>query len=126
MCIRDSYWLALQISTFLYLEYGIDHKNGFAKTFIPNLKDSIKINSIPIKDIRIIQKECVKANDQSRRLVALLSDTGMRLSEACGLLNENINFRFCDIKAESGFNLPLIFTFHGSFCQSSKPRLLYT
>ena len=62
------------------LEYGIDHKNGFAKTFIPNLNDSIKRNSIPIKDIRIMQKECLKINDESRWLIALISDTGMRLS----------------------------------------------
>lgn len=63
-----------------FLEYGIDRKNAFAKTFIPNLNDSIKRNSIPIKDIRIMQKEYLKINDESRWLIALISDTGMRLS----------------------------------------------
>ena len=84
------------------LEYGIDHKNGFAKTFIPNLNDSIKRNSIPIKDIRIIQKECVKINDESRWLIALISDTGVRLSETLGLASEDIilhdKIPFIDLK----------------------------
>ena len=51
------------IINLVMLEYGIDQKNGFAKTFIPDLNDSIKRNSIPLKDIRIIQKECIKIND---------------------------------------------------------------
>ena len=51
------------------LEYGIDRKNGFAKTFISYLNDSIKRNSILIKGIRIIQKECLKINDEIRWLM---------------------------------------------------------
>ena len=66
-------------------EYGLSCKNAFASTYIPNLEDSIKRQPIPIDIIRDIQKECMKMNDPNRWLIALISDTGMRLSEALGL-----------------------------------------
>ena len=66
-------------------EYGLSCKNAFAKTYIPDLEDSIKRQPIPIDIIRDIQKECMKINDPNRWLIALISDTGMRLSEALGL-----------------------------------------
>ena len=74
-------------------EYGLSCKNAFAKTYIPDLEDSIKRQPIPIDVIRDIQKECMKINDPNRWLIALISDTGMRLSEALGL-------KFSDIKLE--------------------------
>lgn len=72
-------------------EYGLSCKNAFSRTYIPNLEDSIKRHPIPIDIIRDIQKECMKINDPNRWLIALISDTGMRLSEALGL-------KFSDIK----------------------------
>ncbi len=45
---------------------------------------------IPQNDIRVIQKRCVEVDDDLRWLVALISDTGMRLAEATGLLVEDI------------------------------------
>ena len=41
--------------------------------------------------IRQIQKECMQMNDTKRWLIALLSDTGMRLSEALGLKIEDLH-----------------------------------
>ena len=79
-------------------EYGLSCKNAFARTYIPDLEDSIKRQPIPIDLIRDIQKECMKINDPNRWLIALISDTGMRLSEALGLkvsdikLNEEIPY----------------------------------
>ena len=79
-------------------EYGLSCKNAFARTYIPDLEDSIKRQPIPIDVIRDIQKECMKMNDPNRWLIALISDTGMRLSEALGLkvsdikLNEEIPY----------------------------------
>ncbi len=66
-------------------EYGLSCKNAFARTYIPDLEDTIKRQPIPIDIIRDIQKECMKMNDPNRWLIALISDTGMRLSEALGL-----------------------------------------
>ena len=71
-------------------EYGLECKNAFSKTYIPDLEDSIQRQPIPIQTIKIIQQECMKINDPNRWLVALLSDTGMRLSEALGLKMEDI------------------------------------
>ena len=71
-------------------EYGLECKNAFAKTYIPDLEDSIQRQPIPFQTIKIIQQECMKINDPNRWLVALLSDTGMRLSEALGLKIEDI------------------------------------
>ena len=79
-------------------EYGLSCKNAFARTYIPDLEDSIKRQPIPIDIIRDIQKECIKINDPNRWLIALISDTGTRLSEALGLkvsdikLNEKIPY----------------------------------
>ena len=66
-------------------EYGLSCKNAFARTYIPDLEDTIKRQPIPIDIIRDIQKECMKIDDPNRWLIALISDTGMRLSEALGL-----------------------------------------
>ena len=67
-------------------EYGLSCKNAFARTYIPDLEDSTKRQPIPIDIIRDIQKECMKMNDPNRWLIALISDTGLRLSEALGLI----------------------------------------
>ena len=45
---------------------------------------------IPIECIRKIQNDCETINDDLRWIVALLSDTGMRLGEAVGLAKSDI------------------------------------
>ena len=71
-------------------EFGINMKNPFSGTFIPDdNKKKIRL-PIPIKNIRNIQTECKTLNDDKRWLIALISDTGMRLSEAVGLLTSDI------------------------------------
>ncbi len=71
-------------------EFGINMKNPFSGTFIPDdNKKNIRL-PIPIKNIRNIQTECKNLNDDNRWLIALISDTGMRLSEAVGLLTSDI------------------------------------
>jgi len=45
---------------------------------------------IPIENIRNIQAACRDIDDDMRWLVALISDTGMRLAEAAGLLKSDI------------------------------------
>ena len=44
---------------------------------------------IPIDDIRKVQNRCRLIDDDLRWLVALVSDTGMRLAEAAGLLKSD-------------------------------------
>jgi integrase len=58
--------------------------------YLPDLDDNKKRKPIPIENIRQIQKDCMEADDEARWLVALISDTGMRLSEAAGLHIDDI------------------------------------
>jgi len=71
-------------------EHGLDCKNAFSRVYLPDLDDSKKRKPIPIENIRQIQKDCMEADDEARWLVALISDTGMRLSEAAGLHIDDI------------------------------------
>jgi integrase len=54
-------------------------------------EDRQKRLPIPIDYIRAIQSDCRHMGDDMRWLVALLSDTGMRLGEAVGLATTDIN-----------------------------------
>lgn len=72
-------------------EYGLEHKNPFSNTFLPNDTRAIKRIAMPREQIAEIQSICKTLDDPARWLIALLSDTGLRLSEACGLLNADIN-----------------------------------
>ena len=71
-------------------EYGLDITNPFSKAYLPSIENEIR-ESIPLKDIRVIQTESKKEDDELRWLLLLLSDSGMRLSEALGLSKDDIN-----------------------------------
>ena len=83
-------------------EHGLYISNPFSSIYLPE-NDSKKRVSIPVDAIRQIQQSCIKHDDDMRWLVALISDTGMRLAEAAGLhlvdlkLDENIPY--VDIKS---------------------------
>ena len=64
---------------------GLNCKNAFANTFLPT-DERPKRLSISSEDIKRVQKICLEIADEKRLLIALLSDTGMRLSEALGLV----------------------------------------
>jgi integrase len=77
-------------------EEGINCINAFSKTYMPN-KNEIDIRkTIPTGDIKHIQSLCIEKDDDLRWLVALLSDSGMRLGEGIGLLKSDISLD-CDI-----------------------------
>ena len=90
------------ISNLAIKEQGLICQNVFAATFIPEDNASKKRLPIPIEALTAIQKECVKIDDENRWLLALISDTGMRLSEAVGLHVEDIlinqSVPFIDLK----------------------------
>ena len=71
-------------------EHGLECRNAFSKVYLPELDDVKQRKPIPIEDIRQIQKDCVSYDDEARWLVSLISDTGMRLSEAAGLHIDDI------------------------------------
>ena len=72
-------------------EQGLRCQNAFSGTFMPDGLPVTKRQPIPIDDIRKIQLKCFEQDDELRWIIALLSDTGMRLGEAIGLLKTDIN-----------------------------------
>ena len=71
-------------------EYGIKGTNAFSGTYMPDKPDASPRQPIPNDILKAIQNQCRSTDDEMRWLVALISDTGMRLSEAVGLLTEDI------------------------------------
>ena len=71
-------------------EHGLHLSNPFGGVFIPEDDLETKRQPIPLSDIRNVQDECCEYDDDQRWLIALISDSGMRLSEACGLLVDDI------------------------------------
>jgi integrase len=72
-------------------EHGLIYKNPFSNTFMPNLNDRKRRKPIPLSDVRKLQSLCRSLDDDLRWLLAILSDTGLRLAEATGLLISEIN-----------------------------------
>ncbi len=71
-------------------EHGLDCRNAFSRVYLPDLEDNKKRKPIPLENIRRIQRDCRVEDDEARWLVALIADTGMRLSEAAGLHIDDI------------------------------------
>ena len=65
-------------------EHGLDIRNAFAAIYMPEAKSKKRV-SVPVETIRQIQKSCFEHDDDMRWLIALISDTGLRLAEAAGL-----------------------------------------
>ena len=71
-------------------EEGFDCSNAFAKTYFPDDDNAQSRQPIPMEDLKKVQSLCKEIDDEMRWLIALISDTGMRLGEAAGLLKEDI------------------------------------
>ena len=71
-------------------EHGIEGRNAFSGTFMPDRGDASTRQPIPTDKLRAIQQRCQTTDDEPRWSVALINDTGMRLSEAAGLAREDI------------------------------------
>ena len=78
------------ITKLILSEHGIDSKNPFSGTYLPDKADVVVSEPIPLHVIKNIQQECQALVDALRWLIALLSDTGIRLAEAVGLPLENL------------------------------------
>ena len=78
------------IWNFAARENGVSDPNPFANMNYGNGAAAIKRMPIPIDDIRKVQQLCYQRDDDIRWLIALLSDTGMRLAEAAGLAKEDV------------------------------------
>ena len=71
-------------------ELGVTNPNPFTGIFIPDNGTVIERLPVPLDVIRTIQDDCFEIDDDNRWLIAMIADTGMRLSEAVGLLVDDI------------------------------------
>jgi integrase len=78
------------IINLVMLEHGIEGSNGFAKTYMPDRDDSQDRQPIPQDQLIKLQQACMREDDEMRWLLALISDTGVRLAEAAGLHKDDI------------------------------------
>ncbi|MBB4054075.1 integrase, partial [Devosia subaequoris] len=74
------------IVAFALSEEGITAPNPFVGVYLNRQERAEDRKPISLPDIRSVQAKCRELDDDVRWLVALISDTGMRLAEAAGLL----------------------------------------
>lgn len=78
------------IANFAASEQGLILNNPFAGIYYDRSAGVVGRQPIPLAELISIQAICHEKDDDLRWLVALVSDTGMRLAEATGLLREDI------------------------------------
>ena len=70
-------------------EFGLSIGNPFSNVYFDRSAGVKKRLPVKPEDIKKVQEECYKADDEKRWLIALIADTGMRLAEATGLLRSD-------------------------------------
>ena len=70
-------------------EFGLSIINPFSNVYFDQNQGVKKRHPIKLEDIKKVQEECYKADDEKRWLIALIADTGMRLAEGAGLLRSD-------------------------------------
>jgi len=90
--IRRNFSIILAIMNFASREHGLSEITSFSGVYLGEDETSTQTRRLPIplEDIRRVQTLCRQLDDEVRWLIALISDTGMRLSEATGLLKSDI------------------------------------
>tara|TARA_B110000977_G_scaffold135754_1_gene172623 strand:+ start:391 stop:687 length:297 start_codon:yes stop_codon:yes gene_type:complete len=78
------------VFNFAISEYALDLKNPFVGMYFDKPAGVSTRPPIPIEDILKVQYLCKTIDDDLRWLVALVSNTGMRLAEGAGLLKNDI------------------------------------
>lgn len=73
------------VVNFALAEYALDIRNPFKGVYHDRTIGVEKRKPVALDDLWKIQAECYRIDDDIRWLVALVSDTGMRLAEAAGL-----------------------------------------
>lgn len=79
------------IINFAVSENAIDMKNPFIGVYYDRAAGVVERQPIPVDVIRNVQAACRARDDEIRWLIALVSDTGMRLAEAAGLVKSDFH-----------------------------------
>ena len=78
------------VINFAASEVGVDMSNPFGRVYYDRKAGVEDRAPLSVDAIRDMQAECRNLDDDLRWLVALVSDTGMRLAEAAGLLKADL------------------------------------
>jgi integrase len=70
-------------------EFGLSIINPFSNVYFDQSLGVKKRIPVKPEDIKKVQQECYKADDEKRWLIALIADTGIRLGEGAGLLRSD-------------------------------------
>ena len=76
--------------SFTINELGLDCRNAFSGVYLSPETDKQKRQPLNLDQIRSLQQQCYEKDDDVRWLVARISDTGMRLAEAAGLMMKDL------------------------------------
>ena len=79
------------VINFVVLEQGLECQNAFAKVYLPSAENLEKRHAITPANMAKIKQECLALDDDIRWLVAIIFDTGIRLSGAAGLMTQDIH-----------------------------------
>ena len=79
------------VVSFAINELGLSCNNAFQGVYMPSDEEKQKRQPIDPVSLKRLQDACIQIDDDLRHLVALISDTGMRLGEAVGLMISDIN-----------------------------------
>ena len=72
-------------------EAGLEVSKPFSRVILSSARQGVQRSPMVIDDIREVQQLCYQKDDNIRWLIALLSNTGMRLAEACGLVKQALH-----------------------------------
>ena len=79
------------IINFVSKELGLEPILAFSGVYLGEHSETIKRNPVALEDIQRLQRLCRQMDDEPRWIIALLSDTGLRLSEALGLTTDEVH-----------------------------------
>jgi len=88
--VRRIFGSVRSIINLVMREQGIEGTNAFSGTYMPQRYDQKERQPIPSAALSVLQQHCKDKDDEARWLIALISDTGMRLAEAAGLAMNDI------------------------------------
>ena len=88
--VRRIFGSVRSIINLVMREQGIEGTNAFSGTYMPQRYDQKERQPIPSVALSVLQQNCKDKDDEACWLIALISDTGIRLAEAAGLAMNDI------------------------------------
>ncbi|MEK9709071.1 MAG: DUF6538 domain-containing protein [Alphaproteobacteria bacterium] len=88
--VRRIFGSVRSIINLVMREQGIEGANAFARTYMPERNGQKERLPIPSVALSVLKQNCKDKDNEARWLIALISDTGMRLAEAAGLAMNDI------------------------------------